>query len=156
MNSSIAIFQKFGLTNSNYNYSEVINAFVSPAYLSMAGNSYFNTIRAAEGIIIKSAIGHSHWGMTFLNRIEIYLIKNNVLIADKAFNAVQYSETILKYYAKEMLMTVLQDEARTSNKALDCNEARKLIDKVLSDAFIIDQRKCVAQQAQKYLSKQLQ
>ena len=82
MTNSIAIFQKHGLVNSNLSYSEVANAFLSTGYTSSAGNTYFNSIRVAEGILIKEDIGNGY-KYAFLNGIKIYSIKDKTLIVDK-------------------------------------------------------------------------
>ena len=68
MNNTLTLLKKNGLINSNISYSSVANAFLSKGYTSTAGNTYFNSIRVAEGILIKEDVGQGY-AHTFLNGI---------------------------------------------------------------------------------------
>lgn len=94
-NNEIALFQKFGLAkNSNFNYSEAVNAFIGNGYTSMAGNTYLNEIRLIEGIIIKNDVGHGHT-YTFLNGIKIFHIESKKLICERKYHNTQYGENYI-------------------------------------------------------------
>ena len=150
MNNSIAIFQKHGLINSNYAYSEVANAFLSTGYTSAAGNTYFNTIRVAEGIIIKENVGEGY-AHTFLNGIKIYSIKDKTLLANKSFNNVKYNKTRIKIEAKKLLLKMLIDSSSFEGYTLDYNQAEKIIDNLLNQALNENQNDIILRQAKKYL-----
>lgn len=145
------IFEKYGLVNSAVSYSEVTNAFLTSGYTSVAGNTYFNAIRMAEGILIKEDIGQGY-ARTFLNGIKIYSIKDKTLIADKTFHTVFYSPLKVKIEAKKMLMNLLQDAASHEGAYFDRQTTENAIEKILDMAMNNDQRSVAIDQSKKYLS----
>ncbi len=150
MTNSVQLFEQCGLINAKVNYSQVANAFLTTGYTSMAGNTYFNSIRVAEGIIIKEDVGEGWW-KTFLNGIKIYSIKDKTLLADRSFHNLGYSKTTVRNHVKEMLINVLRDAAQSKGSYLDEREANRVIDRVLNQAMNEDQRELILQQSQKYL-----
>lgn len=151
MNNSLTVFEKFGLINAKVSYSEVANAFLSTGYTSAAGNTYFNTIRVAEGILIKEDVGNGY-ARTFLNGLKIYSIKDKTLLADKSFHTLFYSVSTVKIEAKKMLMDVLETAAKKENYSFDAIQAGTMIDKILEKAICSSQLAMLQQQSQKYLS----
>lgn len=150
MNNSMILFQKHGLINANISYSEVANAFLTSGYTSAAGNTYFNSVRVAEGILIKEdvGVGYAH---TFLNGLKIFSIKDKTLIADISFNTVYYSVSTVKAKAKIMLLNMLQKASKNEGYKFDYNSAEVLIDKLLTTAFNSNQMELLKQQTKKYL-----
>lgn len=151
MNNSLTVFEKFGLINANVSYSEVANAFLSTGYTSAAGNTYFNSIRVAEGILIKEDIGNGY-AHTFLNGLKIYSIKDKTLLADKSFHTLFYSVSTVKNEAKKMLLDVLKKAAKNENYSFDAAQAGAMIDEILENAMGSNQLAMLQQQTQKYLS----
>lgn len=151
MDKTMVIFEKYGLINSTVSYSEMANAFLTTGYTSAAGNTYFNSIRLAEGILIKEdiGVGYAH---TFLNGLKIYSIKDKTLIADKAFHSLFYNPLNVTKEAKKMLMNLLEEVASQGNIFFDRLSAERTIDTVLKKAMNNDQRSMIINQAQKYLS----
>ena len=98
--NAIQLFERHGLVNANLNYSEISNAFLTTGYTSMAGNTYFNSIRVAEGILIKEDVGEG-WCKTFLNGIKIYSIKDKTLLADRSFHNLGYHKAPFKVKQKK-------------------------------------------------------
>jgi hypothetical protein len=150
MNNSMILFQKHGLINANVSFSEVANAFLTTGYTSAAGNTYFNSIRVAEGILIKEAIGKGY-AHTFLNGLKIYSIKDKTLIADISFNTVYYSVSTVKAEAKMMLLNMLEKASKNEGYKFDYDSAEVLIDKLLTTAFNSNQMELLKQQTKKYL-----
>lgn len=150
MSNSIQLFQKFGLVNSQVSYSEIANAFHTTGYTSFAGNTYFNSIRFGEGILIKEdiGIGYIH---TFLNGIKIFSIKDKTLIADASFNSLIYSKSIVRDKAKDLLLITLKQAAKLNQSTLNEKEAIRVIERVLNQAMNEDQRELLLKQTQKYL-----
>ncbi len=151
MSGTTVIFEKYGLVNTPASYSKVANAFLTNGYTSEAGNTYFNAIRMAEGILIKEDIGQGY-ARTFLNGIKIYSIKNKVLIADKTFHTVFYSPLKVKIEAKKMLIDLLEDAANQEGLYFDKQLADTAIEKVLNMAMINDQRSMAHNHFKKYIS----
>lgn len=151
MSGTTVIFEKYGLVNSTVSYSEVANAFLTNGYTSEAGNTYFNAIRMAEGILIKEDIGQGY-ARTFLNGIKIYSIKDKTLIADKTFHTVFYSASTVKIESKKMLMDLLEDAASQEGFYFDRQLANTAIEKVLNMAMNNDQRSMANNHFKKYIS----
>lgn len=150
MNHSLTIFEKYGLINASVSYSEIANAFLSTGYTSAAGNTYFNAIRLAEGILIKEDIGHGY-ARTFLNGLRIYSIKDQTLLIDKRFHVKYYSVSTVKLEAKGLLLKFLATAARKEGYSFDARQAGIMIDKILDNAFRTNQLEMLKQQTQKYL-----
>ncbi|OYT15489.1 MAG: hypothetical protein B7C24_12775 [Bacteroidetes bacterium 4572_77] len=151
MTNSIQLFEQHGLVNANLSYSEISNAFLSTGYTSGAGNTYFNSVRIAEGILIKEDVGIAHWGMSFLNGIQIYAIKDKTLIADEAYHSLRYSKYTVQFHAKILLLNTLREAAQSKGEQLNEIEANRVLDKVLNQAMNEDQRQLLIKQSQKYL-----
>jgi hypothetical protein len=145
MNNSMTLFEKHGLINANISYSEVANAFLTSGYTSSAGNTYFNSVRVAEGILIKEdvGVGYAH---AFLNGLKIYSIKDKTLIADKSFNTVYYSASRVKMESKKMLLNVLEIASKNEGYIFDYKSAEVLIEKILTNAINSNQMEVLKQQ----------
>lgn len=115
-------------------FSSQANAFLTQAYLSAAGNAYFNAIRFAEGIIIKEDVGQGHT-YTFLNGLRIYHAESKTLLADRAFHCYIYSEGAVKEEIQLLLMDVLEKAVRNSGNSFDKSEAKRIINKVITEAY---------------------
>jgi len=139
MNNSTVIFEKYGLINSNVTYSKVANTFLTKGYTSATGNTYFNSIRMAEGILIKEDVGVGY-ARTFLNGIKIYSTKDKSLIADKTFHSVFYSALKVKNESKIMLIKILEEVAVKDGIYFDLTKAESIIDRLLNNAINTDQR----------------
>lgn len=151
MNNSMAIFQEHGLINSNVSYSEVVNAFLSNGYTSSAGNTYFNSFRAAGGILIKEDIGQGY-AHTFLNGIKIYAIKDKTLLVDKSFNNVRYNEIRVKIEAKKLLLKLLVDSLGSEWYNLNFNRAEEVIEDLLNQALNENQKDLMLKATKQYLT----
>lgn len=151
MENSVQLFKKFGIVGTNYNYSEIANAFLSMGYTSGAGNTYFNSVRLAEGIVIKEDVGQGYC-RTFLNGIKIYSIKDKTLLAERNFNCCFYSRSTVRNSASSMLLSTLRDAAKNMNYSFNENQAKRQIDLLLDKAFSEDQRTVLQNQVKGYLA----
>jgi len=150
-NTELQILEKVGLVkNGGYNYSEIANAFLSTGYTSSAGNTYLNSIRLAEGILIKESIGHG-WYYTFLNGIKIYTIKDKVLVAEKHFHNHVYSKQNLRIEIEELLIKQIKEMADHQNVQISVSIVKQKIKSILDQAFNEDQRKMLQNQIKKLL-----
>lgn len=151
MSTSMVLFEKMGLAKSNLTYSEYANAFLTSGYTSMVGNTYYNSIRIAEGILIKEDVGDAHYGITFLNGIKIYTIKTKTLIASKCYNGLKYSKQTVRSESFELLFETLKEAHRNSNTYFNEFEVKRHINMVLNQAFDEDQRKVLMENTQRFL-----
>jgi hypothetical protein len=150
-NTKALVLKKFGIP-STVSYSQSANAFLSSGYTSMAGNTYYNAVRFAEGVIIKEDIGQGYIH-TFLNGLKIYSLKDKTLLADKTFHARVYSKWFIQETATQMLLEVLSDAARYEGVSLNETEARREIGRIVNEALNTDQVEMLRRQSQKYLGQ---
>ena len=150
MTTEIIIKNLGSLLPGKLNYSELANAFLTNGYVSTAQNVYFNTIRFAEGIIIKEDIGQGY-AHTFLNGIRIYSLKDKVLLADRAYHCNFYSKEVVKNEAKNMLCELVIEAANNAGHRVSRYEAEKVIEKVLDKSYKENQRTLAQKQLRLYL-----
>ena len=150
MNNTLTLLKKKGLINSNISYSEISNAFITKGYTSIAGNTYFNSIRVAEGILIKEDVGQGY-AHTFLNGIKIYSIRDKTLIADKRFNNVRYSQSRMKSETKKLLLNMLEESAKAEGYVFNIKDSEIIIENILNKALKENQNDFIKKQTSKYL-----
>jgi len=148
-NTKALVLSKLGLP-STVQYSESTNAFLTSGYTSMAGNTYYNAIRIAEGILIKEDVGQGYIH-TFLNAIRIYSLKDKTLLADRAFHNRIYSKCAVKREAVDMLMDVLREAAINEGLSFDELQARNTIENIIEKALNTNQLEMFQNQTRKYL-----
>ncbi len=152
-NTELQIFKQIGLIKEGgYNFSEIANAFLSSGYTSMAGNTYLNSIRLAEGILIKESVGHG-WYFTFLNGIKIYTIKDKTLIAERLFHSRVYSKQTLRNEVMDLLLNQIRDVAKNEGVHISESIVNEKINSILDEAFNEDQRLMLQKQIKKLLPK---
>ena len=139
MTQEISLFSNFGLaTPSSVTFSESFNALVGVGFTSFAGNTYFNTLRLADGILIKEDIGEGYM-YTFLNGLHIYDLRSKTLLCERRFNCHYYSHEIAKQDAVNMLTDLLFDAASKDNVILNKDEVLEKVHEVVKRAFFGDQ-----------------
>jgi len=150
-NTELQIFKQTGLIKEGaYNFSEIANAFLSEGYTSLAGNTYLNSIRLAEGILIKESIGHG-WHYTFLNGIRIYTIKDKTLVAERLFHNRVYNKQMLRNEVMNLLLNQIRDAAKSEGICISEYVVKEKINTILDEAFNEDQRSILQKQLQKHL-----
>ena len=147
--STDMILKQFGLVNGNY--SDQANAFLSTGYTSAAGNTYFNAVRFAEGILIKEDVGEGY-AHTFLNGIRIYSLKDKQLLAERDYHCNYYSKNEVETESVSMLMKVLKDAAVHEGVKLDYIKAKQKVVSIIRMAMNTDQRDILSNQSRKFLS----
>jgi len=149
--STAVILKQFGLVSGSVNYSKEANAFLSTGYTSAAGNTYFNAVRFAEGILIKEDVGQGY-AHSFLNGLRIYSLKNKELLAEGNYNSLFYSKVVVRNKSINMLLRVLKDAASAEGVELDEGVACRQITKIIDAAMNTDQRELLGRHGRKYLS----
>jgi len=139
MTNEIAIFKNFGLTTpANISYSAPMNAFVGSGYTSMAGNTYFNSARFAEGILIKEDVGEG-WLHTFLNGIHIYDLHTKKLLCEQSFDCHFYSKETVKNDVKRMLKELVLKAAQKEGRILNQGDIHSKINSMIDRSFATNQ-----------------
>jgi hypothetical protein len=150
MSTEIKIQDFTSILPSLGNYSTTSNSFLSDGYSSQAGNTYFNAVRFAEGIIIKEDVGQGHTH-TFLNALRIYSIKDRLLLADKSFNTCYYSKERVYHETKMLLINLINEAANNSGQRVNKHELESSIERILSNAFNGSQLDILQNQLRKQL-----
>lgn len=149
--NSLVLLKNIGLVKTNdYNFSQKINAFLSQGYTSMAGNTYFNTLRLMEGILIKEDVGEGYM-YTFLNGIKLYDFSKN-LLCEKSYHCVVYNKSFIASEIKKMLKDLLFESCKKDNVHIDENSAEAHIDKIVTKALETDQRVIFNEYSELYLT----
>ena len=139
MTQEISLFSNFGLaTPSSVTFSESLNALVGAGYTSMAGNTYFNTLRLADGILIKEDIGEGYM-YTFLNGLHIYDLRTKTLLCERCFNCHFYSRDTARNDAVSMLADLIAESAAKEHVILNESEMLAKVREVVERAFFCDQ-----------------
>ena len=139
MTQEISLFSNSGLaTPSSVTFSKSLNALVGTGYTSMAGNTYFNTLRLADGLLIKEDIGVGYV-RTFLNGLHIYDFRTKTLLCEKNFSCHFYSRETAKSDAVNMLSDFLLKVASKENVIIDESEMLAKVHEMVEQAFFGDQ-----------------
>lgn len=149
--NSLVLLENLGLSKSaKLNYSAEVNAFLSQGYTSLAGNTYLNTLRLMEGIVIKEDVGHGYCH-TFINGIRLYDLSKN-LLCDKSYHCRIYNKSFIASEIKDMLKTLLFESCKKENVNIDVEYANEHIDRIVSTAMVKDQRVIFEEHAKLYLT----
>lgn len=150
MTTEIMINNLSALVPGTARFSETANAFLSNGYVSAANNTYFNAVRFAEGIVIKENVGQGY-AHTFLNGLQIYSLKDRVLLADRSYNCCYYSKHTVRHEAQVMLQDLISEAASKIGKKIDLDETNRVIYNILTEAFESDQMQFAQNQMKKLL-----
>ena len=146
MANEIAIFKNFGLaTPASINYSAPMNAFVGAGFTSMAGNTYYNAARFAEGILIKEDVGQGY-AYTFLNGIHIYDLHTKKLLCECNFHCHRYSKDTVKSDVKNMLENLILESAQKEGRCLNQGDVHSKIGGIIDRSFATNQLEMMQQQ----------
>lgn len=152
MSKSLVLLNNLGLTKSgSLTYSGVSNAFLNEGHTSMAGNTYFNTLRLMEGILIKEDVGQGY-SRTFLNGIKLYDTSKN-LLWEKSYHCRFYNKWFIVCEVKSVIKYLLIESCRKDNISIDELDIEKHINKLVDKAFNTDQRQVVREYSQRQLTQ---
>lgn len=152
-NNGIALLNKFGIAKtSNFNYSESANTFLGNGFTSAAGNTYLNSIRFLEGIVIKEDVGQGY-AYSFINGIRIYAIHDKSLLCEKSYHCAYYNISFIKNEVINMIFNLLIDASRKEGFQINTNDVHVNIETLVNQAFNQDQRQILFSQTQKYLNE---
>lgn len=124
------------LSGSKVTYNKQNNIYLSDAYTSAAGNTYFQGIRLSNRIIISYYIGQGY-AHTFLNGVRIYGFDGNEkkLIASRSFSCEYFTEEKAKNICISMITNYLQREVELANMALPADELSCFANKLIAETL---------------------
>lgn len=129
-------------------YSEQSNSFLTNGYVSRAQNVYFNSIRFAEGIVIKEDVGQGY-KYTFLNGLRIYSLKDKTLLADRSYRCNIYKKDNIRFEIKEMLLDLIKDACEKNGQEINYYDLKRSINELINRAFNENQQDVLKNQVKR-------
>lgn len=118
-NEQLALIVKRALpamSGETVTYNAAKNIFMTAAYTSLAGNSYFKTIQISKRLIIyyEIGVGYAH---TFLNGITLYGFDghNANIIGRKSYSCLFFNEIRAKEESVLILKNFIEGQAKMSH-----------------------------------------
>lgn len=124
------------LSGSNVTYNKQHNIYLSDAYTSAIGNTYYQGIRLSNRIIISYSIGEGYC-YTFLNGIRIYGFNgtDKKLIETKDLNCCIFSEKCAKNMCVAMLEDYIEGQAKLINTSLVKSDIKTFSNELVEEAI---------------------
>lgn len=117
----------------NVTYSEVAKMFLSPGYVSQAGNIYREGLRLSRFFAVEYSIGHG-WCWSFLNGIRLYVWDNNKpkLVLRREFSSYILSEIAVR----RETISLVREHIKHSCDMLGLHNATDSEIEVLSESLV--------------------
>ena len=136
---NIVLFKDLGVSvSSNVTYSTSLNVFSSNGYTSAAGNTYFNSFRFADGILIKEDVGEGY-AHTFLNGIRIFDLSTKTLLCERSYHCCFYNKSYVKTESIDMLRELVINAAKSDNMELSEGDVKLHVTRIVDEAFTTNQ-----------------
>ncbi len=122
-----SVLPTFGNTKDNTPiYDDAQKMFISSAYTSAAGHSYYKGLRFTDRIVMIEQIG-TYYNWTYIDGVELYAFNGTekVLIAKKQFEKEFYNMERIKTEVKQMLFDYFRSQILLKNE----NASEELIEK---------------------------
>ena len=145
------VLKSIGLGEGTVTYSESANAFLTDGYTSQAGNTYLNSFKFGDGILIKEDIGIGYLHK-FLNGLRIYSLRSGELLVDKSYHCFYYSKPSIIEESCELLFNILKQAVEVEGKTIDHTLAKQEIKRIIENAMECNQLEIMNQQGTKYLN----
>ena len=106
--SALPSFCAHGVT-----YNDIAKMFLTPAWVSQAGNAYQEGLRISDKIAVTYNIGHGY-AHTFLNGIRIFRYEQGktVLISEREFYNYCWSENGVKHETAMLLAEYISNQCK--------------------------------------------
>ena len=115
MENKLALAVKNALPqlSGNITYNEAANLFLTPGYVSQAGNMYQEGVRLSRRMAVKFSIGHGYYH-TFLNGIQVYMWDGGKpkIVAHRCYYNFWWSEQDAQRELKNVVKSYLVNESK--------------------------------------------
>ena len=115
MDNKLALAVKNALPqlSGDITYNEAANLFLSPGYVSQAGNMYQEGVRLSRRMAVKFSIGHGYYH-TFLNGIQVYIWDGGKpkIVAHRCYYNFWWSEQDAQRELKNVVKNYLLNESK--------------------------------------------
>lgn len=115
MENKIALAVKNALPqlSGDITYNQAANMFLTPGYMSLAGNVYQQGVRLSRRMAVKFSIGHGYYH-TFLNGIQVYMWDGGKpkMVAHRCYSNFWWSESEAQRELKSVVKSYLLNESK--------------------------------------------
>ena len=140
-NLAIAVKSALPMLSGNITYNQAANMFLTPGYMSLAGNVYQQGVRLSRRMAVKFDIGHG-WCHSFLNGIQVYMWDDGKpkIVAHRCYSNFWWSE----YDAQQELKSVVKSYLVNESKLLGIHGITENDFSRLTDELVGETRKTTA------------
>lgn len=140
-NLAIAVKSALPMLSGNITYNQAANMFLTPGYMSLAGNVYQQGVRLSRRMAVKFDIGHG-WCHSFLNGIQVYMWDDGKpkIVAHRCYSNFWWSE----YDAQQELKSVVKSYLVNESKLLGLHGITENDFSRLTDELVGETRKTTA------------
>ena len=140
-NLAIAVKSALPMLSGNLTYNQAANMFLTPGYMSLAGNVYQQGVRLSRRMAVKFDIGHG-WCHSFLNGIQVYMWDDGKpkIVAHRCYSNFWWSE----YDAQQELKSVVKSYLVNESKLLGLHGITENDFSRLTDELVGETRKTTA------------
>lgn len=112
-NLAIAIKSALPQLAGNITYNQAANMFLTPGYMSLAGNVYQQGVRLSRRMAVKFDIGHGYCH-TFLNGIQVYMWDEGKpkMVAHRCYSNFWWAEGEAQRELKSVVKNYLVNESK--------------------------------------------
>ena len=118
MENNLALAVKSALPQlaGNITYNHAANMFLTPGYMSLAGNVYQQGVRLSRRMAVKFDIGHGYCH-TFLNGIQVYMWDEGKpkMVAHRCYYNFWWSESAAQQELKSIVKNYLVNVSKLMN-----------------------------------------
>lgn len=134
---TLAFKASFPQLASDITYNDVAKMFLTPGYISQAGNMYQEGVRFSRRMAIKFDIGHGY-AHTFLNGIQLFMWDESrpKMVAHRTYSNFWWSENDTNYEVTRVVKDYLVNESKVQglHGIPDC-EFERLAKELVSDTL---------------------
>ena len=140
-NLAIAVKSALPMLSGNITYNQAANMFLTPGYMSLAGNVYQQGVRLSRRMAVKFDIGHG-WCHSFLNGIQVYMWDDGKpkIVVHRCYSNFWWSE----YDAQQELKSVVKSYLVNESKLLGIHGITENDFSRLTDELVGETRKTTA------------
>jgi hypothetical protein len=114
-------------------YSAKTGSFLTQGFTSVAGNTYFNSIRISSNLVIQEDVGQGY-ARTFLNGLHIFT-KEGSLLAEARYHCEFYSTDRLQYLATQLLLQSMLEAGARKGQHFQVVELERAIAKEIAQSI---------------------
>ena len=110
---ALAVKSALPMLSGDITYNQAANMFLTPGYMSLAGNVYQQGVRLSRRMAVKFSIGHGYYH-TFLNGIQVYMWDGGKpkMVAHRCYSNFWWSESEAQRELKSVVKSYLLNESK--------------------------------------------